>query len=99
VSHILAKRLAVTGDRILLVAIEDTVDRTEGGIWLPDEAVDRQKSRRWKVYAHGPDVSADIGLGQEVIVDGRFAGEPMDWKGSTVRFVREHNIIATLEGE
>lgn len=96
-SHIIAEKLALKGDRVLLIDVSDVVDQV-GSLYIPEQAQDRQRYRQWEVYATGPDLT-DLRLqkGVRVICDSRFAGEPMLWNGTLVRFVREEHVIAIVE--
>lgn len=92
--------LQPTLDRILLRDISSLVTKTEGGIILPDQVVDRQKYRQWEIVRVGPLVQeAALQPGLEVITSGRFAGEPFDLHGETCRFVSEEQVIAILTTE
>lgn len=94
--------LKAHGALIVLRDITEVVDRTEGGIFLPQQAMDRQRHRRWIIDSVGPWVQdPTLQPGLEVITSGRFVGEPVVHEQETYRVVHEENIIAILaeEGE
>lgn len=92
-------------DRIL-VKPDPQVDRTRGGIWLPDQAQDRAKSG--VVVSVGSEVSNDkierwdgqgpqVKLGDRVFY-GWFAGTEVFLNGESHFIVKEEEVLAVLEG-
>lgn len=75
------------GDRVLVEIIEDTEQKTAGGLYVPDTA--KEKSQRGKVVA--------VGTGK-VLDNGNRA--PMDVKaGDTVYFAKYGGTEVSLEGK
>lgn len=98
------KTLLMRGRRILLRAVRDseTVDMSDGGIYIPDPVRDRQKYRNWIVADGmrpvGLDVTDDrIRPGARVVIDGRFAGQELEFDDGVYRVVLEDHLIAILE--
>lgn len=92
--------LRAVGPLVVLRDITEVVDRTDGGIILPQQTMDRQRYRRWTIHSVGPWVlDPTLQPGLEVITSGRFTGEPVTHEGETYRVVHEDNIIAILPQE
>ena len=81
-------------------------DKTDTGIWLPDETKDAQKyaSLVGYVVAMGPNVFEDPKFGgkrwYEVgdwVMVGKFAGNRFMYKGIEMRLLNDDEIIATVE--
>lgn len=75
------------GDRVLVEIIEDTEQKTAGGLYVPDTA--KEKSQRGKVVAVGTGKVLDNGT-----------RSPMDVKaGDTVYFAKYGGTEVSLEGK
>ena len=81
------------------VGEDQITDQTEGGLWLPDQAKDRQRYRQWEVIEAGPETPLELQPGMRVIVDGRFAGQPLHLDDGEFRLMYDHHIIAALPQE
>ena len=89
-------------DRVLIKPLE-VEDVTSGGIVLPDSA--KEKSQRGEVIAIGSGKLLDSGersplsvqTGDRVIF-GKYAGTEIKVSGEKHQIMREHEILAVLEG-
>ncbi|AZI41560.1 co-chaperone GroES [Deinococcus psychrotolerans] len=75
------------GDRVLVEVIEETEQKTAGGLFVPDTA--KQKSQRGKVIAVGSGKTLDNGTKVAVEVS----------VGDTVHFAKYGGTEVTLDGK
>src|SRR5882672_8313710 len=87
-------------DRVVVEPLE-ALDKTAGGILLPDSA--KQKPQRGRVLAVGPGKLRDDGQrsvvavakGDEVLY-GRYGGSDVEVEGREVKILRESDILAKI---
>jgi chaperonin GroES len=96
-------RVTPLDDRVLVKPIE-AEDKTAGGIVLPDTA--KEKSQRGLVVAVGAGKLLDTGERAPLslkkgdrVVFGKYAGTEIKIDGTQHQIMREHEILAVLEGE
>jgi chaperonin GroES len=96
-------RVRPLDDRVLVKPIE-AEDKTAGGIVIPDTA--KEKSQRGLVVEVGNGKLLDDGARAPLavkkgdrIVFGKYAGTEIKIDGTQHQIMREHEILAVLEGE
>lgn len=89
-------------DRVLIKPLE-AADTTAGGIVLPDSA--KEKSQRGQVVAVGGGKLLDSGERAplavktgDTVIFGKYAGTEIKVEGVEHQIMREHEILAVLEG-
>jgi chaperonin GroES len=89
-------------DRVLIKPLE-AADITAGGIVLPDSA--KEKSQRGEVVAVGGGKLLDTGeraplsvKSGDTVIFGKYAGTEIKVEGVDHQIMREHEILAVLEG-
>ena len=90
------------GDRILVEIIEETEQKTAGGLYVPDTA--KEKSQRGKVVAVGSGKTLDNGtkLALEVSVGdtvyfAKYGGTEVTLEGKNYSILAERDILAIVE--
>jgi chaperonin GroES len=92
-----------TGNSIW-VKVRDTLQATDGGIFLPDEA--KERPTQGVVVAAGPGrihphtgilIKSPISVGQSVMY-GMFDGRSVEYNGEDCQIVRDDSILLTYEG-
>ena len=92
-----AAKLQMWGSRILLRSAGAVEDHTEGGLFLPQQSLERQRYRLWEVVAVGPQVlETALAPGLRVLVSGVWVGEAVRWGDEEFRVVEEGHVIAIL---
>ena len=87
-------------DRVVIKPLE-AVEKTEGGIYLPDTA--KEKPQQGEIVAVGPGKVADSGqlvkpsvkVGDKVLY-GKYSGTEITVEGQEYLFVRESDILAII---
>lgn len=87
-------------DRVVIKPLE-AVEKTEGGIYLPDTA--KEKPQQGEIVAVGPGKIADNGQlvkpsvkkGDKVLY-GKYSGTEITVEGQEYLFVRESDILAII---
>lgn len=89
-------------DRVLIKPLEAAM-KTAGGIVLPDSA--KEKSQRGQVIAVGAGKLLDSGeraplsvKSGDTVLFGKYAGTEIKIEGTDHQIMREHEILAVLEG-
>ncbi|MBL4849314.1 MAG: co-chaperone GroES [Planctomycetes bacterium] len=89
-------------DRVLIKPLE-AAETTAGGIVLPDSA--KEKSQRGEVVAVGGGKLLDTGeraplsvKSGDTVIFGKYAGTEIKVEGVDHQIMREHEILAILEG-
>ena len=90
------------GDRVIIERIEDSEQKSAGGIIIPDTA--KEKPVKGKVVAVGPGAiqedgkraSMEVKAG-DMVLYGKYAGTEMKVEGKEVLIMRESEILAVLE--
>ena len=91
------------GDRVVVKAVDETSDRTAGGLYLPESA--QEKPQLAEVVAVGPGKVNDDGkrtkieltIGQRIF-HSRYGGTTVKVGGQEYIIVREEDILAVYEG-
>lgn len=85
------------GNRLLLQPIDDTADKTAGGLWLPPSADERQRYRRWEVLAVGAGVLDPVLLPGVEVIAAQYAGSPVRFAKRDLMVVTEEMVLAVVE--
>lgn len=87
-------------DRVLVRRLEEEMQKTAGGIIVPDTA--KEKPQRGKVVAVGPGrvedgkrVDMEVKVGDEVLF-GKWSGSEITIDGEEYLFMKESDILAVL---
>ena len=86
--------LTIKSNRILLEIITEDLDKTPGGIWIPESVQDKRPSRG-EVMIIGPDV-LNIKPNDVVMFDA-YSGVKVELDGKEYLLLREDDIIAIIE--
>jgi chaperonin GroES len=90
-------------DRVLVKRIEDEVEKTKGGIIIPDTA--KEKPQQGKVVAVGKGkvnddgklTPLDVKVG-DTILFGKYSGSEIKVDGDEHLIMREEDILGVVEG-
>ncbi|GAA5534423.1 co-chaperone GroES [Deinococcus metallilatus] len=90
------------GDRVLVEIIEDTEQKTAGGLYVPDTA--KEKSQRGKVIAvgngklldNGTRVPLDVKEGDTVYF-AKYGGTEVSLDGKNYSLLNERDVLAIVE--
>jgi chaperonin GroES len=90
-------------DRVLVKRIEDEVEKTKGGIIIPDTA--KEKPQQGKVIATGKGkvnddgkvTPLDVKVG-DTILFGKYSGSEIKVDGEEHLIMREEDILGVVEG-
>ncbi len=88
-------------DRVLIERLEEEVQKTAGGLYIPDTA--KEKPQRGKIVAvgdgayndKGDRVKLDVKVGDEVLF-GKYSGNDIKIDGTEYLIVRENEILAII---
>ncbi len=88
-------------DRVLIERLEEEVQKTAGGLYIPDTA--KEKPQRGKIIAvgegayndKGDRVKLDVKVGDEVLF-GKYSGNDIKIDGTEYLIVRENEILAII---
>ena len=91
-------------DRVLVKRLEDEVEKTKGGIIIPDTA--KEKPQQGKVIAAGNGKvnedgkrnALDVKAG-DLILFGKYSGQEIKLDGEEYLIMREDEVLAVIEGE
>jgi chaperonin GroES len=89
-------------DRVLIERLEEEVQKTAGGLYIPDTA--KEKPQRGKVVAvgdgafndKGERLKLDVKAGDEVLF-GKYSGNDIKIDGVEYLIVRENEILAIIQ--
>jgi len=89
------------GDRVLVKRLEETEEKTSGGIYIPDTA--KEKPQRGKVFAVGPGrltedgkrLPMDVKEGDEVLF-GKYSGSDVKIDGDEYMIIKEDEIYGII---
>ena len=89
-------------DRVLVERLEETEQKSAGGIIIPDTA--KEKPQRGKIIAvgagkvgeDGKRVAMDVEVGQEVLF-GKYAGQDIKIDDKEMLIMREDDIVGIIE--
>ena len=90
------------GDRILVEIIEETEQKTAGGLYVPDTA--KEKSQRGKVVAvgsgktldNGQKVALEVSVGDTVYF-AKYGGTEVTLEGKNYSILSERDILAIVD--
>ena len=90
------------GDRVLVEIVEDSEQKTAGGLYVPDSA--KEKSQRGKVIAvgsgkmldNGTRVALDVEVGNTVYF-AKYGGTEVSLEGKNYSILAERDILAIVE--
>jgi chaperonin GroES len=98
-----AKKLAIKplSNRVLVKRLEEEMQKTAGGIIVPDTA--KEKPQRGKVIAIGPGrvtedgkrIQIDVSVGDEILF-GKWSGSEITIDGDEYLFMKDEDILAVL---
>jgi len=98
-----AKKLNIKplGNRVLVKRLEEEMQKTAGGIIVPDTA--KEKPQRGKVMATGPGkisdegkwIDVEVSVGDEVLF-GKWSGSEITIDGDEFLFMKDEDILAIL---
>ncbi len=88
-------------DRVLIERLEEEVQKTAGGLYIPDTA--KEKPQRGKIVAvgdgayndKGERVKLDVKVGDDVLF-GKYSGNDIKIDGTEYLIVRENEILAII---
>jgi chaperonin GroES len=90
-------------DRVLVKRLEDDVEKTKGGLYIPDSA--KEKPQQGKVMAVGKGrvsddgklIPLDVKAGDKVLF-GKYSGSEIKVDGEELLIMREEDILGVVEG-
>ncbi len=90
------------GDRVLVEIIEETEQKTAGGLFVPDTA--KEKSQRGRVISvgngklldNGTRVALDVNVGDTVYF-AKYGGTEVNLDGKNYSILSERDILAIVE--
>jgi chaperonin GroES len=90
-------------DRVLVKRLEDEVEKSKGGIIIPDTA--KEKPQQGKIVAVGKGrknedgtiIPLDVKVGDRILF-GKYAGSEIKVDGDEHLIMREEDILGVLEG-
>lgn len=97
--------LEPTGDRIMIRKLEG-LDKTEGGIVIPEDSEEHHNARLYEVLAVGPGRRNEAGellplpfvAGDLLLLSGRVQGHGVvTIGGDEIGFIQEHEIVAKVK--
>jgi len=90
-------------DRVLVKRLEDAVEKTKGGIIIPDTAKEKPQQGKvvavgkWKVNDEGKVTPLDVKTG-DTILFGKYSGSEIKIDGEEHLIMREEDILGVVEG-
>jgi chaperonin GroES len=90
-------------DRVLLKRLDDSTEKTKGGLYIPDSA--KEKPQQGKVIAvgkgrvndEGKVTPLDVKAGDKVLF-GKYSGSEIKVDGEELLIMREEDILGVVEG-
>ena len=90
-------------DRVLIKRLEDDVEKTKGGLYIPDSA--KEKPQQGKVMAVGKGrvsddgkvIPLDVKAGDKILF-GKYSGSEIKVDGEELLIMREEDILGVVEG-
>ena len=90
-------------DRVLIKRLEESVEKTKGGLYIPDSA--KEKPQQGKVIAvgkgrvseEGKVTPLDVKAGDKVLF-GKYSGSEIKVDGEELLIMREEDILGVVEG-
>jgi chaperonin GroES len=90
-------------DRVLVKRLEENIEKTKGGLYIPDSA--KEKPQQGKIIAAGKGKVGDDGkvtpldvkVGDKVLF-GKYSGSEIKVDGEELLIMREEDILGVVEG-
>ena len=90
-------------DRVLVKRLEEDLEKTKGGLYIPDTA--KEKPQQGKVMAVGKGkvnddgkvTALDVKVGDKVLF-GKYSGSEIKVDGEELLIMREEDILGVVEG-
>jgi chaperonin GroES len=90
-------------DRVLIKRLEEDVEKTKGGLYIPDSA--KEKPQQGKVMAvgkgrtndEGKVIPLDVKAGDKILF-GKYSGSEIKVDGEELLIMREEDILGVVEG-
>ena len=90
-------------DRVLIKRLEEDVEKTKGGLYIPDSA--KEKPQQGKVMAVGKGrvsddgkvIPLDVKAGDKILF-GKYSGSEIKVDGEELLIMREEDILGVVEG-
>ena len=90
-------------DRVLIKRLEEDVEKTKGGLYIPDSA--KEKPQQGKVMAVGKGrvsddgklIPPDVKAGDKILF-GKYSGSEIKVDGEELLIMREEDILGVVEG-
>ena len=97
----MALNLKPLGDRLVIEPSDDDVEKSAGGIYIPDTA--KEKPQKGKIVAAGPGRTTDDGkliklevATGDTVIYSKYAGTEYTEDGTEYLIVRESDVLATV---
>ena len=97
----MALNLKPLGDRLVIEPSDDDVEKSPGGIYIPDTA--KEKPQKGTIVAAGPGRTTDEGTlvklevkTGDTVIYSKYAGTEYNEDGTEYLIVRESDILATV---
>ena len=90
-------------DRVLVRRLEEDIEKTKGGLYIPDSA--KEKPQQGKVMAVGKGrvsedgkvTPLDVKVGDKILF-GKYSGSEIKLDGEELLIMREEDILGVVEG-
>ena len=89
-------------DRVIIRRIEDSVDKTAGGLFIPDTAKEKPQEGEviavgnGKVLDNGTKVPMDVKVGDKILF-GKYSGTDIKIDDEEYTIIREDEVLAIVE--
>ena len=97
----MALNLKPLGDRLVIEPSDDDVEKSAGGIYIPDTA--KEKPQKGTIVAAGPGRTTDDGTlvklevkTGDIVIYSKYAGTEYNEGGTEYLIVRESDVLATV---
>lgn len=97
----MALNLKPLGDRLIIEPSDDDVEKSAGGIYIPDTA--KEKPQKGTIVAAGPGRTTDDGTlvklevkTGDTVIYSKYAGTEYNEDGTEYLIVRESDVLATV---
>ena len=91
-------------DRVIVKRLEEAVEKTKGGIIIPDTA--KEKPQEGEIVAVGPGArdeqgkihALDVKVGDRILF-GKWSGTEVSISGEDLLIMKESDVLGVLEGQ
>ena len=100
----MATNITPLHDRVIIRRIEDNVNQTAGGLYIPDTAKEKPQSGRviavgkGRINDNGQVFPPDVKEGETVLF-GKYSGSEIKIDGQEYLILREEDVLGVLEGK